>query len=499
MISIVNRFRPSKSESPSTGNAKMIDSSRRIYLLRALVVIACIGIGFADTFRLLAYGLRVGAAGYSVLVLMMSFVLFVGLDRKRARALNIHDREVDYIIGGLAVLLAITIKAQLLPRFLEWESILRLDYLAMIVLAFGVCGLIFGMRSTLNYGPGWILLFCYNAPVFLMVSVAFGNGYWGTTTAEIIGMSLAVMVASNRDVVQSIYFGLLNFGFGLIFAAAMYFATNGSRYLVHIPIILALITVVLLSTRGDLRQWMIHRREPTVKNTKPALGIIVVVTLVLAYFPVPGFQYVMEFPQAGPQTASAPGMQVSRDWEVVGATEYPWASRFFGPNSTLLRQRVVAREYNPEWDLDGRNRTVMVDSLRTKASYQARTFGNETLYSTLSGRRSDYQDVDLGYGITGQVYEVLDETDFLSYTKLVFEWRRGDGTTEKVTVIAVDDHRPEAKFPQLVPSIPRMFIQVLTVLFRGNAVTRVQNPELKDLGLVTEVAQGIVQAEMEHS
>lgn len=495
MISIVNRFR--FVPSPSTGNADMVPSSRRTYLLRALILVACIVIGFFDTFQLLVYRLQIGAANYSVMAILMSIVLFVGLDHKRARALNIHDREVDYIIGGLAIIVAITIKGQLLPRFVEWESMLRLDFLAIIIFAFGLCGLLFGMRSTLNFGPGWVLLLGYNAPVYLMISVAVGGGYWGQAIASLIGTSLAVAVATNRDTIQSIYFGLLTTFFGVLFAFGLYIATGGSKYMVHLPAFLALIVVVILGSQGRLQKWAMHRRLPTVKDIKPALVSIIAATAALAYFPVPGFADAIAPVQQGPDTISRQGVQTPAGWEITGAVEFEWASRYFGPDSSLMRQNLTAKEYNPEWDLDGRHRTVIVDTLRATEGYQSRTFGNETMYSTLSGRHSDYVDIDLGYGIWGQAYTVLDETDFLSYTKLVFEWERETGVTEKIVVIAVDDHRPEAVFPQLAPSATKMFIQALTILLRGSAVTAIKNPELKDLSLVSEVAREIVAVEEE--
>lgn len=486
-------------DSPQAGDAKMMHPSLWIYIWRGVFALSCVFIGFFDTVRYMAHNFRIGAANYSFLVILMAIVLFVGLDRKRARALNIHDREVDYIIGGMAVIIAITVKGQLLPRFAEWEVLLRLDFLAALIFAFGVSGLIFGMRSTLHFGPGWILLFSYNSVVHLMLAVAFGGGFWGPAMANVIGLSLAVMVASNRDWVQSVYFGLMNFLIGCVFVFIIWLLADGSKYFTLVPAIGATICVVFLSSRGQLSQWRIRRRLPTVGKVFPAIVAVVAATGVLVYLPTPTFERLSETVQAGPSTLSRVGVSAPIGWEIQSAQEFSWAGRYFGPDSSLIRQTLKARHYNAAWDQDGLERTVVVDTLHATQHFQARAFGDEALYSTLSGRRSEILPVDLGYGITARAYTVLDELDFLTYTKLVFEWQREDDVVEKITVIAVDDHRPEANFPELAPSSTRMFIQIATILLRGNAVTVDSETEFKDLDLVQQVGRQIVMEEMVRS
>lgn len=483
-------------EGPQTGDASMVFPSFQVYIWRGLFALTCVFIGFLDTFRYMAHSLRVGAGNYSTLVILMAIVLFVGLDRKRARALNIHDREVDYIIGGMAVIIALTVKGQLLPRFEEWGPLLRLDLLTALIFAFGVSGLVYGMRSTLHFGPGWILLFSYNSAIHLMISVGLGGGFWGPAMANVIGLSLALMVASNRDVVQSIYFGLMNFVFGCALVFTFWLLTDGSKYFTLVPAIVATISVVFLSSRGQLWQWRIRRRMPTVEKVLPAALVSVLATGILVYLPTPSFERLSETVQAGPGLPSGIGVSAPLGWDIEGAQSFDWAGRYFGPDSSLLRQTLNARYVNEAWDKDGLKRTVVVDTLRATQPFQALAFGDEALYSTLSGRKSDVQQIDLGYGITAHAYTVLDETIFLTYTKLVFEWQRENDVVEKITVIAVDDHREEAIFPELAPSATQMFIQIATILLRGNMATTNNNTEIKDLDLVQQVGRQIVREEM---
>lgn len=468
-----------------------------LYVLRGWVLVISLAVAFHDT---LARIFEVGFIGleHDILIIwLMAVVLFIGLDRKRARALNIHDREVDYIIGGIALIIAVTAKALLLPRFVEWDALLRLDIFAILVFAFGASGLLYGMRSTLHFGPGWALLFFYNPPVHLIVSTLFGGGWWGMAMANVIGMALAVVVALNRDLVQKIYFSLFTLVVGMLLAAVMRLIHIPYIYLASVPAIVAAAVVVYNTSRGNPTQWaFLRRRVPTVKNARWASVLIIIATVVLALNPVPRSPWDPDLLPAGPTAPPSPGISVSQDWEITGYQDYGWAGQYFGPGSSLVRQQLTAHEYNPEWDQSGLVRNVMVDTLLATDYYQARAFGDETLYSTLTGRRSETLTVDLGYGIEGRVYTVLDESDFLTYTKLVFSWTREDNVVENISVIAVDDHRPEARFPQLAPSLGMMLTQVLTILLRGNAVTVDTQTEYKDLGLVTEAAQDIVSWQM---
>ncbi|BAC16938.1 hypothetical protein [Corynebacterium efficiens YS-314] len=491
---------------PGTPPAQSVSTTRwlrgrpgiRSYTLRGWILVFSLVVAFHDTFsRVLEMGF-IGFEHDILLVLLMAAVLFMGLDRTRARALDIHDREVDYIVGCMALIIAITVKTQLLPRFVEWDALLRLDILAILVFVFGASGLLYGMRSTLHFGPGWALLFLYNPPVHLIVSTLLGGGWWGTAMANTLGLALAVSVALNRDLVQKIYFGVFALVVGMILATVMWLLNPPPFYLTHVPGIVAAVVVVYNTSRGNPGQWSFLRwRIPTVKDTRWATILILIAVVVLAVNPVPRSPWSPDLLPEGPVAPSTPGVSVSPDWEVTGYREYEWASRYFGPGSSLVRQELTSREYNPDWDQSGLARTVVVDTLLATDYYQARAFGDETLYSTLTGRKSESRTVDLGYGISGRVYTVLDESDFLTYTKLVFSWTREDSVVENISVIAVDDHRPEARFPQLAPSLGLMFTQVFTILLRGNAVTVDTQTEYKDMDLVTTVARDIVGWQME--
>lgn len=469
------------------------------YWYRGIILLVCTGLAFYDTFAQIFADAEDGAASYSLTALLMSVVLIAGLDRRHIRALNIHDREVDIIIGIMALVLAVSVKIELLPRFVLWDVLLRLDRCALLIFLFGACGLFYGMRATLYFWPGWLLLFLYGAPVFLITSVIFGGGWTGPAMATVIGLAFAIAVAADRKPLPSLVVGMVTFGLGaaITYAVASIVGPDVTPPMqtTQLPGVVATLIVVANKLQKNPRQWFFRRREPAVRSVKWATALVLIASVVMALGNLARSPAETPILNDGPQEVSSAGVATPAGWTVTDTTTYTWAPRYFGPGSSLQREMMTADSDNPQWDSEGRERTVAVDTLRAAEHYQARTFGNETLYSTVNGRQSDPVIVDLGHDVQAEVYTILDESDFLTYTKLTFAWTREDDVVENISVIAVDDHRPEAHFPALAPSLGRLLTQIVTILFRGNAVTIDSNTTFKDLDLVTDVGRGIVNAE----
>ena len=65
-----------------------------------------------------------------------------------------------------------------------------------------------------------------------------------------------------------------------------------------------------------------------------------------------------------------------------------------------------------------------------------------------------------------------------------------------MTVAAVDNHEPDALFPEpsggLVPTLRTMII----ILFRGNSATWDRDPVFKDADMLTEFSKGLIDAQL---
>jgi hypothetical protein len=171
--------------------------------------------------------------------------------------------------------------------------------------------------------------------------------------------------------------------------------------------------------------------------------------------------------------------------------EFDWVRAFFGQSSSLVRQTMRADVGNPAWDVRGRPRTVVVDVLSTANRASLAVYPESTLYRLSNTRTSHPLRIDLGRGVTGSLYTSVSDALLLTWTKLVFDWERGD-VTQRVTIISVDNHDADAEFPQPTPSMASNLGTAIGTFLRGNAVSVDDDPEYKDLELLTTFGTGLL-------
>ncbi len=148
-----------------------------------------------------------------------------------------------------------------------------------------------------------------------------------------------------------------------------------------------------------------------------------------------------------PQLTFGKPLQAPVGWHVSKETEYDWVRRLYGQHATLIRQQMVADTGNPKWDKFGRPRAVIVDSTNTLQPFSLGVYPSTLLYDTASSRLSDPRPVDLGHGVAGDMYSVIDDQLLVTWNLLVFHWRK-KGSAQRVLIGAVDNHEAEAPFPE---------------------------------------------------
>ncbi|NED65162.1 hypothetical protein G3I15_29965, partial [Streptomyces sp. SID10244] len=62
------------------------------------------------------------------------------------------------------------------------------------------------------------------------------------------------------------------------------------------------------------------------------------------------------------------------------------------------------------------------------------------------------------------------DESYLTYNRLSWNWNNGE-RTQRVTLLSVDNHDPDAVFPTPDMTIARNLSTFLTVLLRGTSVT----------------------------
>lgn len=486
------------------------------YLWRWLTLVLLCAAGYwTSVERSLVHGAD-GGLPYTVVAVVMALVMFLGIEMGNRPVLPIHDREVDWIIGVLALVVAVTIRTQLTSRLVEWFDLLRLDMLSLIVFAFGVSALVFGSRATLRFGPAWGALLLFANPVYLFISLISGGGWTGAAVAASAGLAVAGVVAAGGTSLHSAAAAGVILGVGLLvtwltgIVAGDDLSHGSLNGFAGVSTVLPAAAGVLVAFGVDagIRRTgpRVRSRQPSVQHIRAALIPAAVAVVLLVAVPLP------ERPTTS-DTADAPGGVVSAarttavgvpvpdGWSVTGGETFDWADAYFGKDADYRRQVLRADHAVGEWDAENRRRTVVVDTLTTDGTTAASRFGDEGFYSSINGRRSPKLDVDLGHGVTGRVHTVLDDDAYLTYTRLRFSWRDagGDGRLHDVSVIAVDDHSDSASFPTVADSLTGLAGRIVTVLLRGGAVTEDSDATYKDLDVVTAVGRGIIDARWEET
>ena len=83
----------------------------------------------------------------------------------------------------------------------------------------------------------------------------------------------------------------------------------------------------------------------------------------------------------------------------------------------------------------------------------------------------------------------------MSFDLLSFTWRN-NGSAQRVQIASADNHDEDAPFPEPNGGLAPTLRTMLSVLFRGNAVTSHTEPTFKDAELLTGFGRGLVDAQL---
>ncbi len=181
-------------------------------------------------------------------------------------------------------------------------------------------------------------------------------------------------------------------------------------------------------------------------------------------------------------------------WHVTSERTYDWVHRLHGGGGDLIRQRMTADTPTPEWDRLGRPRTVMVDSITSHRPFSFNVYPARVLYDVADSRLSAPRFVDLGSGVKGQMVSVVDENLLVTWNALQFTW--GDNKiAQRVSLFAVDNHDPNAPFPEPSGGVLPTLGTLLTILLRGNAADTDRAPTFKDSDLLVHFGRALVAAQ----
>ncbi|MGZ8801059.1 MAG: hypothetical protein ACXWZL_00165, partial [Mycobacterium sp.] len=290
-------------------------------------------------------------------------------------------------------------------------------------------------------------------------------------------------------------------GFAVLAVISVFFPDSPVLVYQEVPAITALCVVGIgmfyLSRRGKPKRLLERKVKPlAAKQVWSGVPLVVAAALALSLFPLPTSPNTVIFsrPSPYPLVAGMP-LVAPPGWLTVGAINRIPVNRLFGPDAVLVRQRVTAEVGNPRWDKMGRPRTVVVDSTVTERPFSLETYPSRVLYGLTSARMSEVRQVDLGNGVIGNLISVVDDQLLVTWNSMEFAWGDSD-VAQRVTVFAVDNHEPDAPFPQPTQNLLPTLRTLITLLFRGNAVLHQRTPTFKDAELLSRFGRDLVAAQL---
>jgi len=457
-------------------------------------------IAFHESLRSLIAGTRAGSLiGYVWFMLLAMIVAGVAVARRRRTELPIHDRQTDVIVGSLGMLMTLMVQGILLQRYSQYFLLLRIDLVAVWFFVISSSILLFGLRPLARFAWVWALPVLMTPLTYQVLVIFFGGSRVAAGAGTVLIAAAASAIAVGRNRIRALMGALAAWCVGLVFLFVMEFTAPDAPLLAFqmIPATLALLVVnsgFFLHARRGIPIITLNRkvRPLAARQIWAVVPVVLVVGTVLSSINIPQ-------PAAPPPLEN--GMTFGRalaapdGWHMTKEAEYSWVRRLHGKDATLIRQWFVADAGDPRFDKFARPRTIVVDSTSTWRPISLEVFPATVLYDEFSSRISEPRPIDLGQGVTGGLRTAVDEKLLVSFDLLSWTWRN-EGSAQRVMIASVDNHDEDAPFPEPNGGLGPTIRTMLSVLFRGNAVTSHTEPTFKDAELLTGFGRGLVDAQL---
>ncbi len=380
-------------------------------VLRWALIVAATGVAFHASIASLADTTRRGGIGGYVWTVVDAAVLAgIGVARRERTELPIHDRQTDMIVGGMGMGAALMVQSVLLPRFNLYFHLLRLDLLAMWLFALSAAIMLFGLRPVIRFAWVWgLLALVFSLPYYLAV-IGLGGGKFAAGSATLLISAVAAGITVGRTFRRGVIGSAASWGVGFAVLLTIDIVHPSAPLVMYqqLPALAAVIVVgvvmYLQARRGAPKRVLDRSVEPlAAKQVWSAVPVVVAVAVVIALLPLPAQVSTAPILRGSPRPLT-PGQPliVPPGWSVADTTEYPDLSRLYGQDAVLVRQQMTARSGNPQWDKFARPRTVVVDSIVTRAPSRFGIYPARVLYGLTDARISALQPADLGHGVTGR-------------------------------------------------------------------------------------------------
>ncbi|MCF3939414.1 hypothetical protein [Gordonia tangerina] len=439
---------------------------------------------------------------YLPAVMVLVLIAATGVSWRRGEERPIHDRQTDVIAGVVLLFIAMTVKFLNL-RYTDAYLVSHVDLLALWVFALGSCALVFGLRPVARYRWVWFLLLMIFPVPYRMEVLVMRGGPVAAGVVMVAFAAAATWVASARTWRRGLVGASIAAVAGTmaLFVVRMVFPDVRLWVYQTVPAVAAALAAcaVLYVDRRRVSHvaWSPLGREkyrPAVKKVGRPGMLLAAVAIAMAFIPIPTFGDIPNPRIDGLDTR--PPMLVPSGWVAGQVRQYEWVSRMYGRSAVMTGQDLYQSKGSLEFDKFARPRKVVVNTIESSRPITFEVYPIFFVYDLVGDRFSEAQEVPLPHGVVGHLQTVVDDTSYLTFNRMTWEWNNGT-TTQRVTIVSVDNHEPDAQFPSPQPTVVRNLNTFITVLFRGNSVVTDLEPQFKDRDLLIDCATDLINAQVD--
>ncbi|QLY33665.1 hypothetical protein [Nocardia huaxiensis] len=474
-------------------------------ILRAVLVVVCTVAAFWNLLHELIEDVQQGSGiGYIFLMPVLGGFAAIGIALRRRNELPIHDRQADIIVGLLLLSSSVAILGLLVQRYRYEYEVFHLDLVAVPLFLMSLCVLLFGLRPVFRFWPAWLLVLIGSIPLLnLEVVITLGGDRIASGAGLVLFTAGAAAIAGGRTWRRGLVAALLALAVGgVVLLVIRTWFRDAPLFAYQMVPACSAITGSALIMYLYQRDWSTLKpldrpvNPATAARSRSAVATVLAATAAVMLIDLP-HEYITPVADV-PGLIVAESPAVAPGWRMLNERAYPWAPRYFGHNTSWVRQQWQAQRGNPAWDKESRRRRIMVDIVRSEDAETIGRYPEFVMYRLAQPRISAPVRIDLGHGVSARLNTVLDDRQLLSWTWLSWTWRGSRGI-ERISLIAADNHLPDAKFPQPEPSVIGTFENLLHQTLRGSAVdldpegdTGDPGTQHKDQDMLTAVAREIV-------
>ncbi|ULE33718.1 hypothetical protein [Mycobacterium sp. IDR2000157661] len=320
------------------------------------------------------------AGSRNAILVILPFVILLCAAGYREPPSGVADGESDWIVAAMVAALGVGLIVVTERRYPTSTGLWRVDLLGAVLWVICVALILFGIRHTVRMWPVWAIASICATPLPYLVATATlgGSDDLCAVVATVVG-AVAVFFATNRwqvslRILTTVLCLVAGFGSAVLLSGAV---TLGGIVLVTgaaVPVLIVTVTVVLTGRAGRRGAVGASGHFPRV-TARMLVALTALACLVLVF---------------NPSIAAAPTPQAVRsDWlqraGTVDAGEFPFVTRFLGPDSSFRRYLLPAYVDAP---------SAAVDVLASKNSAALRDYIDVVWYPVR--RPVSYRAVDSG-------------------------------------------------------------------------------------------------------